>query len=368
MTNPIHNHPHEEARLRALRSLQVLDTPIEERFERITRLARGAFHVPICAISCVDRERVWFKSNQGITCTQVDRGDAICQHTVLHNEPLVINDTRFDEQFAGKCKDPRFIFYAGAPIFSEDGLPIAALCVVDNEPRFFDEQDLAMLKDFAKLAERELCRKTSNKIAYELTDQIDESWRQLLLDPITRVWNHEGTMTLVGEAVSNVQFSNKGISLLMIDAKGLETIRDHLGIEPYQEVVTSFSAGLLSIIRENDTLGRIQDHEFVIELAGTDNRKDLRVAIGRINAYLAKYMPHAEITVQLEECGVDWSLDASIAAVLVPAGTTLNANTAMEILDDAIDQAERCPDGIPVILDAQEQIDKATDTDTNRAA
>ncbi|MGV6813647.1 MAG: GGDEF domain-containing protein, partial [Phycisphaerales bacterium] len=203
---------------------------------------------------------------------------------------------------------------------------------------------------------------------YELTDQIDESWRQLLLDPITRVWNHEGTMTLIGEAVSNVQSSPKGISLIMIESKGLETIRDHLGVEAYEEALKSFSAGLLSIVRENDTLGRIQDHEFVIELAGTDNRKDLRVAIGRINAYLAKYMPHAEITVQLEECGVDWSLDASIAAVLVPAGTTLNANTAMEILDDAIDQAERCPDGIPVILDAQEQIDKATDTDTNRAA
>ncbi len=351
----IHNHPQEEARLKALRSLQVLDTPIEERFERITRLVQGAFHVPICAISCIDRERVWFKSVRGIDASEVHRGDAFCQHTVLNHGPLIINDTRFDEQFAGLCTDPRFVFYAGMPMYSKDGFPIAVLCLIDSEPRFFDEHDLSMLKDFAKLAERELHSNTTNQIAYELIDHIDESWRQLLIDPVTRFWNHEGTMTLVGESISQAcsgaQDSDAGMSLMMIDAPNLEIIRNHLGMDIYHQALKSFTNQLLKTVRESDTVGRIQDNEFLLTLPHVTDRNSLKAAMTRINTFLAQYQLDDHITKLISEHTDDWSLDASLASIRVLGGCTLNTSDCIELLDNAVDQTKRCPKGIPVILD-----------------
>jgi len=353
--NPILNHPQEEVRLKALRSLQVLDTPIEERFERITRLARGAFHVPICAISCIDRDRVWFKSAQGLDAVEVPRGDAFCQHTVFNREPLVITDARFDAQYCDVNKDPRFVFYAGAPICSEDGLPIATLCLIDSEPRFFDQHDLNMLRDFAKLAERELHANASNQIVYELVDQIDESWRQLLIDPVTRFWNHEGTMTLVGETISQAsskdQTQMNGMSLMMVDAANLEIIRDHLGVGCYHQALKAFASELLNIVREGDTIGRILENGFLISLPNVTDRNALLATMKRINTFLAQFQLEDSLEKLMKECDTDWSLDATIASARVLNGCSLNTSECIELLDGAIYQAKNSIDGMPIILD-----------------
>ena len=86
----------EHNRLEALHSMHVLDTPIEERFDRITRLAKQAFQVPICALSCVDDKRVWFKSVQGLIASEVERSVSFCQHTILQDKVSVVCDARED--------------------------------------------------------------------------------------------------------------------------------------------------------------------------------------------------------------------------------------------------------------------------------
>src|SRR5262245_38724444 len=92
--------PDEPLRLKSLRATKQLDTPLEERFERITRLARRLLQAPIAAISLVDADRQWFKSIQGGAICETDRTISFCGHTILQDEVMVIPDAREDERFS----------------------------------------------------------------------------------------------------------------------------------------------------------------------------------------------------------------------------------------------------------------------------
>jgi len=108
----------EEQRLAALRALCILDTPPEERFDRITRLAKKLFEVPIALITLVDAERQWFKSCQGLRVRETPRDISFCGHAILSQEGLVVPDTLLDERFADNpmvLGEAGIRFYAGRP-------------------------------------------------------------------------------------------------------------------------------------------------------------------------------------------------------------------------------------------------------------
>src|SRR5690554_5642608 len=91
----------EEARLATLRALRILDTPPEERFDRLTRLASRIFNMPIALVSLVDAERQWFKSNQGLEgATGGPRTESFCAHAILNDELLEVTDTLADPRFS----------------------------------------------------------------------------------------------------------------------------------------------------------------------------------------------------------------------------------------------------------------------------
>ena len=90
----------EQERLRALQSLGILETESEERFDRLTRMARRMFGVPIALVSLVDAERQWFKSRVGLDAGETPRDISFCGHTILGDEIFVIEDARADVRFA----------------------------------------------------------------------------------------------------------------------------------------------------------------------------------------------------------------------------------------------------------------------------
>ena len=148
-------------RLAALRGLHILDTPPEERFDRITRLAAAHFDVPVALISLVDENRQWFKSTCGIEASETPRDESFCAHAVLSREPLIVPDALLDARFAENpivTDMPRIRFYAGYPLFVGDGRCIGTLCILDTRPRDLSEQELARLGDLAELARAELER------------------------------------------------------------------------------------------------------------------------------------------------------------------------------------------------------------------
>jgi PAS domain S-box-containing protein len=150
--------PDEPQRLAALYALKILDTPPEERFDRITRLARHLFDVPIAAITFIDANREWRKSCQGPP-QQIPRAISFCAHAILDQATLVIADALLDERFANNplvVGEPKIRFYSGHPLTAPDGNRVGTLCLIDHQPRQLSEPELALLADMAAMVESEL--------------------------------------------------------------------------------------------------------------------------------------------------------------------------------------------------------------------
>ena len=150
---------HEARRLEDLYELDILDTPPEDRFDRITRLARSVFNTPIALVSLLDRERQWFKSNQGLELNETPRNIAVCDHTIREDSCLVVPDLACDARFRDNplvTSEPKLRFYAGAVLRSDNGNPLGTLCIIDYVPRDLDEQQKRLLLELSAIVEREL--------------------------------------------------------------------------------------------------------------------------------------------------------------------------------------------------------------------
>lgn len=143
----------EHMRLEALRSYQILDTGPHPSFDAITEAVSLAFDVPMAAISLIDEERQWFKAAVGIDSTETDRKTSFCTHTILGEEPMIVEDAAADPRFAENpnVTGPMSIrFYAGMPLVDHEGFALGALCLLDNRPRSLDAGQIRLLNSFAQ--------------------------------------------------------------------------------------------------------------------------------------------------------------------------------------------------------------------------
>lgn len=151
----------EPARQAALDALKLLDTPPEQRFDRLTRIAQRHFNVPIALVSLVDRDRQWFKSKQGLEAAETGRDISFCGHAILSDDIFCVPDALEDPHFADNplvTGGPRIRFYAGAPLHAPDGSRVGTLCIIDDKPRHLSEDDFATLRDLAGIVETEMVR------------------------------------------------------------------------------------------------------------------------------------------------------------------------------------------------------------------
>jgi phosphoribosyl 1,2-cyclic phosphodiesterase/DNA-binding response OmpR family regulator len=148
----------EAARLSALHQLGILDSAPEERFDRITRLARRLFDTPIALVSLVDAERQWFKSRAGVELEETPREYSFCAHAIHDDRVFVVPDALLDPRFADNpmvTGASRIRFYAGRPV-RFDGRRVGTLCLADSRPRQLRDDDVQALEDLAVLVEKEL--------------------------------------------------------------------------------------------------------------------------------------------------------------------------------------------------------------------
>lgn len=166
--------PSDEAeRVAALHQLCVLDTAPEERFDRVTRIARQLFGVDFVLVSLVDSERQWFKSNQGLAATETARNISFCGHAILGTGALVVEDAAADVRFADNrlvTGAPHIRFYAGVPVHGPNGYPVGTLCLIDRKPRRFNTQERAALADLGAMIDVELNTTTLERAIGEATD------------------------------------------------------------------------------------------------------------------------------------------------------------------------------------------------------
>ena len=148
-----------DRRTAVIEALEVLGSGPEERFDRITRMTHEAFGVPLTFLNLVHHDLVTTQSTYGFQQgTSVPASEQFCATTVLTPGPMVIPDTALDVRFAHTPAVTEYgvRFYAGAPLTMPDGTRVGTLCVMDAQPREFSDEDLALLGDLARWAEREL--------------------------------------------------------------------------------------------------------------------------------------------------------------------------------------------------------------------
>ncbi|MBV8802410.1 MAG: GAF domain-containing protein, partial [Gammaproteobacteria bacterium] len=111
----------ESERVKSLIELNILDTPVTQSFERLTRITKVLFNVPMVTITLIDSERQWFKSKQGLDYCETSRDLSICAHAINQDDIFIINDTLLDSRFfdhPAVVGEPNIRFYAGYPILS----------------------------------------------------------------------------------------------------------------------------------------------------------------------------------------------------------------------------------------------------------
>jgi formate hydrogenlyase transcriptional activator len=201
MRNHLDEQLQNAARLEVLRHTSLLDSPPEEAFDRLTRLARSILRVPAAYVSLVDGERQFFKSAVGLpepwaSLRQTPLSHSFCKHTVASGEPLLVSDAREDPLVRDNPAIPELgiVAYAGIPLKTTEGLTLGSFCVVDARPRVWTDEELTVLRSLAasvmteigtrRLAEdlRTLSSELQNLVEARTSElsKAEERWRVLL--------------------------------------------------------------------------------------------------------------------------------------------------------------------------------------------
>jgi len=269
----------EKQRLKTLRSLNILDTSSEERFDRLTRMAKRMFGVPIALVSLVDENRQWFKSCIGLSVSETSRDISFCGHAILGDEIFIIPDTLMDARFADNplvLNEPHIRFYAGCPLRFVDGSKLGTLCIIDKKPRNLDAEDMQALKDLASTTERELA-------AVQLATH----------DELTNTINRRGFMMLAKHSINLCVRQKIPASLAFLDLDKFKLINDEFGHAEGDKALIVFADQVRGVCRESDIFARLGGDEFVILSVDTSKNAAEEIFI-RFRQSLEKYNKESE--------------------------------------------------------------------------
>ena len=264
----------EDIRMAALRSLDILDTEPEERFDRLTRIAKRLFKVPIALVSFVDINRQWFKSCQGLEVKEMPRDISFCGHAILGDDIFIISDTLLDDRFYDNplvINEPRIRFYAGIPLVISNEIRVGTLCLIDREPRILSEEDKELLRDLGQMAVQDL---TLVQLA--------------TIDELTQISNRRGFSALALHALNLCKRLNRPASLFFFDLDFFKEINDRFGHAEGDLALINFSKILKDAFRESDVVGRLGGDEFVTLLTNA-NQSETNLILHRLEKVLEEF-------------------------------------------------------------------------------
>lgn len=309
----------EKLRLEKLRALKILDSAPEERFDRLTRMAKRMFGVDISVLSLIDDGRQWFKSK----ASEMDLPDetpreiSFCGHAILGNEVFVVEDTHDDHRFKDNplvTDNPKIRFYAGYPLKVNNGSALGTLCIIDTEPREFEPEDLQLLKDLGVMAEQEIA-------ALQLAT----------LDELTLISNRRGFTALAKHSLAICKRKNLSASILLIDLNKFKPINDQFGHAEGDRALIVFANIIREVFRESDVFGRIGGDEFAVLMMDVDT-ENTQLIIERFQAELAAYNKQAargyEIEFSVGFINTPVEQDIDIDALLAEADKKMYVNKA----------------------------------------
>lgn len=247
----------ENLRITTLRALSILDTPPDERFDRLTRLARYIFGVPISLISLVDSDRQWFKSCNGLPFKETPREVSFCAHAIAGDDIFVVPDASVDERFRDiplVTDNPKVRFYAGYPLKAENGSALGTLCLMDVVPRDFTDEHHKLLADLGGVAKDSL-----NAI------------QMATIDDLTRLSNRRGFEISAKQAIAICEALRKPVSLFYFDLDAFKQVNDTYGHAEGDRALAAFGNHLTDVLKDTDIVARLGGDEFVALLPDIDS-------------------------------------------------------------------------------------------------
>ncbi len=181
-------------------SLRILDTPAEERFDRLTRLVCRCLNVSFSLITVLTPDRQWFKSAQGTLLSETPVEISFCVHTLRAGNPLVFEDLTLHPQHCDNpvvCGAPFVKFYAGIPIKGPRGDWVGTLCVLHDTPRQLSEGEFSTFHDFARCVEREVALSAWSQSEQKVLEQASHDLRGSLVDSETRCWSSSAILDIL---------------------------------------------------------------------------------------------------------------------------------------------------------------------------
>lgn len=299
----------EAARLAAVRRYDILDTPPDGSFDRITALAASLFNVPISIISLVDTDRVWFKSHHGLEgVKQIGKEPGLCASAIVQDDAWVLENAATDlRSLANPLVAGEFglRFYAGVPLTTTDGFNLGTLCVIDREPRPVTEEQIIQLRHLASVVMDQMELRLAARKAVEGLSEALETARMLGQEIDHRVMN---SLQLVSSMLQlqarQVEGSHAAEQLHVAALRVASVARVHQHIFRNQSAGSVNAKGYIeNLIAElQGTLGA--ERQISVEVQPASLEADLLVPLGLVlNELVINATKHGggQIVVRFEE-------------------------------------------------------------------
>lgn len=282
-------------RLAAVQRTGLLDSPPEENFDRLTRLASRLTGAPVVFLSLLDRDRDYHKSlvspvAEAPGASRDRKGRTFCHYVAVTKVPLVIEDATLLPVFRDvpSVKAMGVRAYAGVPLLTPEGDTLGTFCAIDFAPRRWTEQDLDVLTELAHSALREIRLRMAlehadsvNQQLMEQIQRVDELNMRLeelaTTDPLTGLRNRRAFDSHMAQELAVVKRRGTPLSLLMLDVDHFKRVNDTLGHDGGDRVLQAIAGHMKACARTVDVVARVGGEEFAVILPSTGQAGALEV-------------------------------------------------------------------------------------------
>lgn len=292
--------PTEDERLKALSEYGLAEERPLPSLESVVRIAARMFGMPVAAVNMIGSDHVFFAASHGIGEVDMSRDVSFCAHAITQSGVMVVPDAMMDERFHDNplvTGAAGLRFYAGAPLLSQNGLALGALCVIDNKPhQDFSPEDQSRLRELANMATDRLELRRVEASAERISrsdDQPDgatylgeakELYRLANFDILTGLANRGRFFRLVEEALARPI----DLAVIMIDLDGFKDVNDTLGHAIGDHILQEIALRLEGYVADAGAAARIGGDEFALLLNGVTDPKQALMFSNAVNDAIAK--------------------------------------------------------------------------------